>query len=330
MALAVACALFSAATRASAQGADAQRAATAQGLFDRAIEEMKKGDLEAACPRLEEVTRLVPDALGAKVELARCYERWGRIASAWTQWTRVEALARRKGQADRQSEAAKRAGALASRVARLTVEVAPDAAAIPGLTVRRGPVDVGEAQWGTAVPIDPGEHEVVATAPGYVSFRTSVVVGTEGESRVLKIPALEKVPNDDASAPPPAAGRAPHEMTPERSGAGWRQPVGIAAVAVGGVGLALSGVLGALAIAKNNESNGPGSCNAETDRCTFEGRELRRDALGLATGSTIAFVAGGLVAAGGLVLWLTAPAGNREPSAAIGVGPRGIWLTRHF
>jgi len=330
VAVAVASSIGLASALASAQGADAQRAATAQGLFDRAIEEMKKGDLDSACPRLEEVTQLVPDALGAKVELARCYERWGRVASAWTQWTRVEALARRKGQADRQAEAAARSEALRSRVARLTVEVAPEAAAIPGLIVRRGPVDVGKAQWGAAVPIDTGKHEIVVTAPGYVSFRRSVVVGADGESRVVKVPALEKEPTEPATGKPAAAGRPRREPAEDGAAAAWRRPVGIAAVAIGGAGLVLGGVLGALAIAKNDESNGPGLCNADTDRCSFEGRELRRDALGLATASTIAVVAGGVVAAGGLVLWMTAPAGGREASASVGVSPRGVWLMRRF
>ena len=130
---ALASAWFFASGAASAQHADAQRAATGQALFDKAVEEMKRGDLDSACPKLEEVTRLVPDGIGAKIELARCYERWGRTASAWAQWTRVEALARRKGQGDRQTEAAARAEALRPRVARLTVEVAPGTARIPKL-----------------------------------------------------------------------------------------------------------------------------------------------------------------------------------------------------
>ncbi len=329
VAIALAGSILSSSALASAQGADAQRAATAQGLFDTAVEEMKKGDLDSACPRLEEVTRLVPDAVGAKVELARCYERWGRIASAWTQWTRVEALARRKGQSDRQTEAAARAEALRSRVARLTVEVSSDAAATPGLTVRRGPVDVGRAQWGTSVPIDTGTHEIVATAPGYVPFRTSIRIAADGDSRVVKVPALEMAAAEPATAPPPARSPLPSE---DGSAGQWRQPVGITAVAVGGAGIALGGVLGVLAIAKNDESNGPGLCDAATDRCSFDGRELRRDALGLATGSTIAFVAGGVIAAGGLVLWLTAPSkdGERGAGASVGVGPRGVWLMHRF
>ena len=41
--IAFACSIVSPAALAQAQGADAQRAATAQGLFDMAVEEMKKG-----------------------------------------------------------------------------------------------------------------------------------------------------------------------------------------------------------------------------------------------------------------------------------------------
>lgn len=45
------------------------------------------------------MTRLVPEGLGAKLTLAECYESQGKLASAWTQYTVVESMAARTGQA---------------------------------------------------------------------------------------------------------------------------------------------------------------------------------------------------------------------------------------
>lgn len=324
---------------ASAQEADAevQRASAAQGLFDQAVAEMKQNDFASACPKLEEVTRLVPDALGSKIELAQCYERWGRTASAWLQWTRVETLAARKNQADRRARAGARAAALLPRVARLTVEVPSEVARIPGLEVRRGPVVMGSAQWGSALPIDVGEHSLVVSAPGYEPFRGTVVVRADGEAVRVKVPALERKARPavavEAGGNHAAEGEPAKE--PIRDAPTWQRPLGIGAVVAGGAGLVLGGVLGALAIGKNADSNEVGRCTEATNRCTDAGLDLRSSAVTLATGSTIAFVAGGVLAAGGLVLWFTAPSarersGARRASASAAFGPQGVWLAGQF
>src|SRR5262245_4192707 len=78
---------------AAAQTADPQRASAAQALFDQAFDEMGKKQFASACPKLEEATRLVPDALGAKEQLALCYEGWGKLASAWSQWVILQSAA---------------------------------------------------------------------------------------------------------------------------------------------------------------------------------------------------------------------------------------------
>src|SRR4051812_40620982 len=89
------------------QAGDPQRALAAQALFDQAEAEMAAGQIASACKRLEEVTRLVPDALGGKLKLGDCYEKLGRLASAWSQFAIVAQVAARVGQAERADEAAR-------------------------------------------------------------------------------------------------------------------------------------------------------------------------------------------------------------------------------
>ncbi|NUO48654.1 MAG: tetratricopeptide repeat protein [Polyangiaceae bacterium] len=96
----------------AAAPARADNAGAAQQLYDRAVELMGQKNYAEACPKLEEVTRLVPDGFGAKLTLAECYEAQGRLASAWEQYMFVESAASRANQGDRQRLAAERAAAL--------------------------------------------------------------------------------------------------------------------------------------------------------------------------------------------------------------------------
>src|SRR5687767_9621195 len=101
---------------ASAQSDDRQ---AAQALYERAVELMAQKAYADACPKLEEVTRLVPDGLGAKLTLAECWEGAGKLASAYVAYAQVETLAGRKGDADRQKLASERAAALKPRLAKV-------------------------------------------------------------------------------------------------------------------------------------------------------------------------------------------------------------------
>ena len=73
-------ALISGALPAWAQPSAADKA-TAEALFDAALDLMRKGRNEEACPRLEQSHRIDP-GIGTLLYLAECYEKTGRTASA--------------------------------------------------------------------------------------------------------------------------------------------------------------------------------------------------------------------------------------------------------
>ena len=84
---------------------------------------------------------------------------------------------------------------------------------------------------------------------------------------------------------------------------------------VGVAGLVVGGVLGGLAIGKNNEA--AAFCRPdEPTLCSAQGVALGQDVKALGTASTVAIVAGSVLAAGGVVLFLVAPGGRAAEGAA--------------
>lgn len=128
--------------------------------------------------------RLDP-AVGTQLNLADCYERVGKVGSAWAAFLDAAALAKSSHQADREKLARARAKALEPRLPRLVIDA--DTSAEPGMEISRDGIAIGSASWNTAIVIDPGTHDVVASAPGKMSWRT-VVDAKEGQTSKVVVP----------------------------------------------------------------------------------------------------------------------------------------------
>lgn len=333
---------------AHAEAGDAQRTAAAQALYDEAVKAIGAKDYATACPKLEEVVKLVPEGVGAKLSLASCYEDAGRLASAWTAYVVAEAAAAQAGQEARRKVAKGRAEALRPKLATLTVVVPEAARALPGLAIERDGIPVGPAQWGSAIPVDRGEHVVVVTAPSRPRMEKRVAIDADGAASVVDIgalieqPAAEEPPREErpgagagaapppqaagagAAAPPRAAKKEPPPVPPASFTWG---PQRIAGVAAGGLGLVAVGVgsyFGVSALQKNNESN-DGHCR-DGNICDATGVDLRERAMAAGTASTALFIAGGVALAGGVVLFATAPSGREESAARVIATPAGLVL----
>jgi hypothetical protein len=71
--------------------------------------------------------------------------------------------------------------------------------------VRRDGSVLGAVALGTAMPVDPGPHEISADAPGYRTWTTSVVLGPDADVKTVTVPALVELPHVELTpAPPPA------------------------------------------------------------------------------------------------------------------------------
>jgi hypothetical protein len=292
--------------------------ANADALFNAAKAMLDAGQYADACGKFAESKRLAP-GLGVTLYLADCYERIGRTASAWTEFKTAEGLARTRN--DPRAEVARgRAQALEPKVHRLTVVVGPTVPRV-GLRVLRDGAPVSPEEWGLAVAVDPGDHVVVASAPDHVNRTLAVHVGPESPTAIARIDSL-----DETATPPqtPAPTTAPVQpsgafnppASPSPSSASeissasdpgaTNRWVGIGAGALGIAGIGIGSAFGLIAQSKLSQSNQPGGCNP-TDHCTPSGIGLRKDASDAATLSTVFFVIGGVAAASGVVLYLTAP-----------------------
>jgi hypothetical protein len=318
----------------SAPNARSQSAssATAQGLFDQAKALMTAGKAAQACPKFEESQRLDPGS-GTLINLALCYEHTGRTASAWSTYRDAAAAARISGNSERERGARERAAALAPKVAKLVVEVPPDAR-VPGLHITRDGVDVGDAQWGTPLPVDEGSHALTAKAPGCQDWQAKVDVVGAGTTATINIPKLPSALPTPAVAlvptPPPAATGEPVPVAPAANGDKQGSGLGgqrIGALALGGAGVAgivVGTVFGVEALSKKSEADK--TCDGTA--CTTDaGVQAGKDGFSAANVSTIAMIAGGVALAGGLVLWFTAPT---DRSTQVGVTPRGFVLRQAF
>ena len=281
----------------------AESEAAAQVLYDSATASMDAHDYESACPKLEEVTNLVPEGVGARLTLAACYEGEGRLASAWAQYALVAPRAQRAGQLARQQKAESKMAELEPHVAQLTVEIDTKVASLDGVTITRDGIAMGKAQWGVPVPLDRGPHVIEVRAPGWVAIKREIVVENETSPTLRVGPLL------------PARATTAEPVTPIRA---WQSPMGLG---IGGVGLASASIgviLGGLAVSKAGEASN--ECD-RTLACSTRGMVLRRDGRILADSATGLLVLGGALTATGIVLVATAP-NTKAPRirGAVGIG----------
>jgi hypothetical protein len=313
--------------------ARADDAAAAQALFDQAKVAMAAHNYAEACPKLAESLRL-QEALGTLLNLADCYEREGKLASAWSKFLEVSAKARAAGNAARARIGHDRAAALAPKLSTLVVDV-PRASRVDGLEVRRDGTIVGDAEWGAPIPIDPGTHTVEASAPGRKPWSHTLPVAGGAKAAHIELPELERLPVAHQDASPPALPPPPASVPPvfgarsgtEQSGSRGRgmKIAAIAAAGVGAAGVGVGTVFGLESLSRHNAAAGrcppPGpSCSDPT------GVNWSRDSVKFGDISTVAFAIGGAALAAGVVLWFLAPKAAEKDTAHLVVGPGSLEL----
>jgi hypothetical protein len=187
---------------------------------------------------------------------------------------------------------------------------------------------------GTAIELDPGAHDFRFEAPGQDAVSKSfVLVETQKERlETVTIAAAAPPPEPPPVAPPgpfttspPAIPSTPEGSSAAGSSSPWKA-IGLVTAGVGVVGLGLGTVFGLQASSKKNEADcgANGICPNAMDLATLH------DALSAANRSTAFFAAGGILAAGGIMMWALAPSAPVQVAPSVGERTaslvlRGTW-----
>ena len=316
IALALACA------RAAQAQASAEDEAAAELLFDEGRTLMKAGNFAEACGKFAESQRL--DAgVGTLIYLSDCYEKSGRLASAWATFRQAAAAARAAGQADREQLARDRAAALHPKLARIVINV-PEAAQVPGIEVQRDATPVGPALWGSPVPVDAGKHVIKVTAPGKNPWSHEVAAEDESPPVSVEVPTLDAAPT--TSKREPAMATASTIQSDRAAGDGPDDVPGssqrILGYVVTGTGVVALGA--GIYFWQNGRSKHDEAVEHCDPQCDATARSLQDEAQSSTTLGNIGMIGGGVLILGGAVLLLTAPSAKVE--ARLRVQPRSIAL----
>ncbi|MEZ4309040.1 MAG: hypothetical protein R3F14_13465 [Polyangiaceae bacterium] len=232
------------------RGASAQDEAAAEALFNKGVAEMQAGKYDTACPKIAESQRLDPRT-GTLFTLAECEAKAGLIATALVHYEdylrAADALpaAQKQRHGQRIDIARAQKAALAPEVP--TLKLVLPAGAPADLVISRDGTDLSAASMGVALPVDPGEHLIVTTAPGGQPFEQEISIAKR-ERKTVEI-EWNKAPPPD----PSATGTAGPDKPPPGAGVSGRR---IGTYVVGGVGLAglvVGGVMGGLALSAKSD-----------------------------------------------------------------------------
>jgi len=292
--------------RAGAQGEAPSAPAVAQALFEQGRDDMKRGAYLAACPKFEESHRLDPSN-GTLLNLVLCDEAIGKVASAWVHAR--ELADRLPADDDRRPIAERKLAALARRLPRLAVRLEPDAP--EGTKVLLDAVELRPSSLGVPIPIDPGSHTLVVTAPGRPDRGQAIAI-VEGQQ-------LEWIARVAAERPEPVVAIGVPEVAPPAlsSPPTW---VPWATLGVGAASLLAGGVLAALALDRRStvlEDCPNKNCSDSA------GLDAASEGQGFFIGSLVALGAG--AAGTGVGAYLVAR-GSARPRP-VGPAPQGLVMT---
>jgi hypothetical protein len=304
-----------------ARADDGMTKATAEALFVDGKRLITIGNYASACPKFAASQKLDP-GIGTALNLADCYERLGRIASAWAEFRGAASAAHAAGSKDREQLAADRAKALESQLSYLTI-TSSNADALAVQISRDGSV-VDPAVLGTPIPVDPGQHNIEAAAPGRRKWSVAIDVGATATRITVNVPSL----GDGVAPVGSAQGTAPSPANPATYG-GAQRGVGIGLGVLGVMGLAAGTVFGLKA--RSSWDDAKKQCANPPNACTPAGVTLAEDARAAGNAATVAFVIGAAALAGGAIVFFTAPKNtNGERKLSLQVLPSSVTLVGQF
>jgi hypothetical protein len=305
----------------------------ARQLFADALTDERAGRHAAALEKFQRV-QAVRDTQSVRYRIATCLEALGQLRAALAAYTSTSIAAATDAESTSIARASRdKVDALSRRVARIVVTLpshAPlDAAVkIDGEAIQPNAI-------GTPIVVDPGTHEITATASGSPPFKAQMNLPEGGQSAIeatlaaslppAPVPTLAPA-SVTAPLPPPSPGPAPLPASPpsEPTSSHGRATAGLVFVSVGGV---LVAAATAILLVRHSDiqslesacASGVCPANQESQLTATHNRAVIEGPVG--------FTAGGLGILGlgvGVYLLATAPSSAAHASATF-----APWIDRN-
>lgn len=265
----------------------------ARALFREAVALSAAGNCAAAVQKYRQVAEIKMTA-NVAFNMGECQDKLGSLVAALGNYR----LAASKIAESKPKEVEKVAQQVEGRIADLEKR-------IPKVTVTRSnevgtieidSVEIGNAQLGSAIPVDPGTHVVIAKLNGTEVGRQTVTLA-EGESKsvklTVKLPDAPKKPKEPVEDPDPPKKEEPPPPPPSKAPA-------IAAIGVGVVGLALGGVF--IGLAAGNADKLKAQCGGDTS-CPSSAKPLADEGKTFEGVSVAMFAVGAIGVGTGIILF---------------------------
>ncbi|MCA9677583.1 MAG: tetratricopeptide repeat protein [Myxococcales bacterium] len=290
---------------AAASVASAQRSSdggAAISLYDEGRRLFEAEQYDLACPKFDASLQLNPDDIDARGMLALCYERAGKLASAWAQFRELRVRAQRSNRAEPLRVADEHIAALGPRLAKVTIRIS----STPGIAVLRDGLVVPPEAFGSGLAVDAGTLTFSAEAKGYQGWSIELEI-KDGEEKAIDVPSLVPMASAEAGLETPAmttAARGPL-LTSSR----W------IAVGLAGAGLVSlgGGTWAGLEARSSRDAARELGCNTDLSMCPSAALDTANAAYSRGRLSTGLFIGGGALVGAATVVWFIAGPKERPP-----------------
>jgi tetratricopeptide (TPR) repeat protein len=279
----------------------------ADSLFKQGKKLMAEKRYAEACAAFEQSFKLDP-GIGGELNIAKCYEEWGKVGRAYSAYQHAEQMAKEASD-PREPKIHDLVAGLEPQVPKLTIKLSSGSdPKLANATLDDKPIEPGA--FGQPQIVDPGPHTIEYESNGKKKKRV-VPVERGGTSEItLDIGAgaiVVKQPDvvvKKEPEPPPPAPRDP----------GRNQK--FLAYGAAGVGVVLIGVSSAMTLSAKSryDSALTAHCGGSTTMCDSTGLSITHDARHEANIATALFLVGLVGVGGGVALYLTAPHAPKRTS----------------
>jgi tetratricopeptide (TPR) repeat protein len=275
-------------------------------LFKQGKKLMGEKRYADACQAFEESFKLDP-GIGGELNIARCYEEWGKLARAYRSYSKAEDMAR-DAKDPREAKIHELVATIDKQVPRLTIKLpaglAPESVQV---TIDGAPVDAKDL--GKPQIVDPGPRLVEYQSDG--TKKNKVVLTERGGESTLTLDVAPAVTHDDHGHDHDHD-HEDHGTTPPPVDPGRNQKlIAYGTAGAGGVLIAISSYMALSARSKYNDALSA-HCMGKTNMCDPQGLSATHDARHEANIATVLFLLGGAAVGGGVALYLLAPHAPRS------------------